>query len=80
MHLAVIRDNNGRLGLRACDQAIPAWMPWTLALVSCALHMGWIIIILKDRKMGKPMGKCWKIYRNMLENHGKMLGKLWEIM
>jgi hypothetical protein len=56
VHLAVIRDNNGRMGLRACDQAIPAWAPWTLALVSCALHMGWIIIILKAMGTMGPMG------------------------
>ena len=51
VHLAVVRDNNGRVGLRACDQAIPAWVPWTLALLACALHMAWIIIILKARNV-----------------------------
>ncbi|CAE7360195.1 unnamed protein product [Symbiodinium natans] len=46
VHLAVIRDDNGRMGVRPCDQAIPAWLPWNLALLACALHMGWIVIIM----------------------------------
>lgn len=77
VHLAVIRDNNGRLGLRACDQAIPAWMPWTLALVSCALHMGWIIIILKvscplkSRGAGLPMSYRSSIYLDVFGWHSK---------
>ena len=43
----MIRDNNGRVGLRPCDQSIPAWMPWNLALLACALHLWWITILLK---------------------------------
>lgn len=50
VHLAVVRDNEGRLGVRPCDQRIPSWMPWSLALLACALHMAWIIIILKAQR------------------------------
>eukprot|EP00435_Cladocopium_sp_Y103_P044407 s360_g12.t1 len=77
VHLAVIRDNNGRMGLRACDQAIPSWAPWTLALVSCALHMGWIIIILKvscplkSRGAGLPMSYRSSIYLDVFGWHSK---------
>lgn len=65
VHLAVVRDNKGRQGLRACDQAIPSWAPWTLALVACALHMGWIIIILKARELRWELGSSMAELRTL---------------
>eukprot|EP00438_Fugacium_kawagutii_P033597 Skav205247 [mRNA] locus=scaffold1794:444558:454711:- [translate_table: standard] len=33
-------------GVRACDQWVPVWLPWIVALGACACHMLWILIIL----------------------------------
>lgn len=76
VHLAVLRDNNGRVGLRACDQFIPSWAPWSLALVACALHMAWIIIILKvscplKSRAGLPMSYRSSIYLDVFGWHSK---------
>jgi len=76
VHLATIRDNNGRRGVRACDQAIPSWAPWSLALLACALHMGWIIIILKvscplKSRAGLPMSYRSSIYLDVFGWHSK---------
>ena len=29
----------GKGGIRPCDQAIPAWLPWLLAIAACTGHM-----------------------------------------
>ncbi|CAJ1365905.1 unnamed protein product [Effrenium voratum] len=76
VHLAVIRDNNGRVGLRPCDQSIPAWMPWNLALLACALHLWWITILLKvscplKSRAGLPMSYRSSIYLDVFGWHSK---------
>lgn len=39
IHLAAARTNHGKGGIRPCDQVIPAWLPWFLAIVACVGHM-----------------------------------------
>ena len=41
IHLAASRTNHGRGGVRACDQVVPAWVPWALVTwLSC----GWLAL------------------------------------
>lgn len=41
-----MRTMYGEGGVRACDQLVPVWLPWIVALLACASHMLWIVIIL----------------------------------
>jgi len=47
IHLSAARTNNGAGGIKPCDQVIPAWLPWVLALIACMGHMVWICVILR---------------------------------
>ncbi|CAE6930854.1 PSMD12 [Symbiodinium natans] len=46
IHLAAARTNHGKGGVKPCDQVIPAWLPWSLALLSCVGHMLFILVVL----------------------------------
>ncbi|CAK9059329.1 unnamed protein product [Durusdinium trenchii] len=41
-----IRTKHGEGGVRPCDQIVPVWLPWIVALLACSCHMLWILIIL----------------------------------
>ena len=46
IHLAAARTNNGKGGIRPCDQVVPAWLPWFLAIVACAGHACLLAVVL----------------------------------
>ncbi|CAJ1435527.1 unnamed protein product [Effrenium voratum] len=41
-----VRTEHGEGGVRPCDQVVPVWLPWLVALLACACHVLWILIIL----------------------------------
>ncbi|CAJ1341719.1 unnamed protein product [Effrenium voratum] len=52
IHLAAARTNHGKGGVRPCDQVVPAWLPWILAIFTCLGHACWVVLI---RKVAKPL-------------------------
>ncbi|CAJ1374520.1 unnamed protein product [Effrenium voratum] len=52
IHLAAARTNHGKGGVRPCDQVVPAWLPWILAILTCLGHACWVVLI---RKVAKPL-------------------------
>eukprot|EP00403_Amphidinium_massartii_P022959 CAMPEP_0178392872 /NCGR_PEP_ID=MMETSP0689_2-20121128/11900_1 /TAXON_ID=160604 /ORGANISM="Amphidinium massartii, Strain CS-259" /LENGTH=836 /DNA_ID=CAMNT_0020013455 /DNA_START=24 /DNA_END=2532 /DNA_ORIENTATION=- len=53
-HLACVRTDFGRGGFKPSEQLIPALLPWALAILSCLLHAGWLLVV---RWISEPAGQ-----------------------
>eukprot|EP00439_Symbiodinium_sp_Y106_P032742 s303_g3.t3 len=78
IHLAASRTNHGRGGVRACDQVVPAWVPWALALLACTGHMIWMWVILRVsspllESSGLPLSFRSTIYLDLFGWHSRHL-------
>ena len=77
IHLAAARTNHGKGGVRPCDQVIPAWLPWFLAVFACIGHMCWIFLIqrvaapLIDGSSGLPLSFRSTIYLDVFGWHSR---------
>ncbi|CAE6913568.1 unnamed protein product [Symbiodinium natans] len=76
IHLAASRTNHGRGGVRACDQTVPAWLPWILSMLACAGHMLWMYVILRVsapllESSGLPLSFRSTIYLDVFGWHSK---------
>ncbi|CAL1142309.1 unnamed protein product [Cladocopium goreaui] len=77
IHLGAARTNHGKGGIRPCDQAIPAWLPWLLAIAACTGHMCWNILIqrvaapLVDGSSGLPLSFRSTIYLDVFGWHSR---------
>eukprot|EP00913_Durusdinium_trenchii_P023920 g22465.t1 len=78
IHLAAARTNHGKGGIRPCDQVIPAWLPWFLAIVACVGHMCWILLIqrmsaplVENSSSGLPLSFRSTIYLDIFGWHSR---------
>lgn len=54
-------------GVRACDQLVPVWLPWIVALLACASGLGWKFFEGKNwgrEKLGEKMENLRNIGKN----------------